>query len=117
MGALMDAQSLTEEELLATKYKNYAIGGQEQYMMTGRINEKHDLVYFPDMTQSEILVFKQGAYTIGNGTTQNDYSVVPEPNRHHNHILHAAFVDPNAPTNALPRKSVVCHLTIIMKET
>merc|ERR1712137_754979 len=111
-----DAQSLTEEELLATRYKNYTIGGKEQYMMTGCINEKHNLVYFPDMTQNEILVFKQGAYTVRKGIGQNDYNVFPEPDRQRNHVLHTAFIDPNSPTNALPRKSAVCHVTIVMKE-
>jgi len=55
--AVMDAQSITEEELHAAKFKNYAIGGQGQYHIS-QLKTKHRLVYFPDMTHDEILCFK-----------------------------------------------------------
>jgi len=114
--AMVDAQTIDEHELLATKMKNYAIGGQEQYMMHN-VNEKHQLVYFPDMTQSEILVFKQGAYIMEIGVGPAKYCVVPARDQHKNHILHTSIENPNAPVDALPRRSVVCAgVKVYMKE-
>jgi hypothetical protein len=115
--AVMDAQTIQEDELLATKMKNHAIGGQEQYMMH-RMDEKHRLVFFPDMMQNEILVFKQGEYIMRKDSARDEYTFAPAPGLHKNHILHTSIVDPTAPANAVPRRSVVCAaVAVIMKET
>merc|ERR1719471_806696 len=113
----MDAQTITEAELQEGKFKNVAIGGQEQYMMA-QPTEKHRLVYFPDMLQSEILVFKQGAYVAELGSSAGQCSVTPAEGLQANYIFHTAFVDPTAPKDALPRKGVVCAaVLIVMPET
>lgn len=115
--AVLDAQSISEQELHAAKFKNYAIGGQEQYHL-GKLQEGHRLVYFPDMAQSEILVFKQGAYVVEPGPVDGEYRATPAADAHTNFVFHTSFVDPTAPKDALARKSVVCAgVLIIMPET
>merc|ERR1712226_1286891 len=42
---VMDTQSVAEEEMGQTRFKNYAIGGQEQHMMW-QVKDQHKLVYF-----------------------------------------------------------------------
>jgi len=116
---VLDAQTVTEEELRAAKFKNYAIGGQEQYHIA-QPKDQHRLVYFPDMVQSEILCFKQGAYDVcaTPGAAAGQYAVTPAPEPHTNHIFHTSFADPMAPSDALPRKSVVCAgVLVVMPET
>jgi len=114
--AVLDGQTVSEDEVAQTKFKNYAIGGQEQHRL-GSVSQKHKLVYFPEMTQDEILVFKQGAYIIRKVVGDDSFDVLPAPNQHSNYIFHTGFTDPTAPNDALPRKSVVCAgVQIIMKE-
>uniref|UniRef100_A0A7S0AAL5 Uncharacterized protein n=1 Tax=Pyrodinium bahamense TaxID=73915 RepID=A0A7S0AAL5_9DINO len=112
--AVVDAQTVTEDELHAAKFKNYAIGGQEQYHLA--VKESHRLVYFPDMAQSEILVFKQGEYEVRRvAEGQHSVTAAAEPQR--SFIFHTAIVDPAAPKDAPPRKSIVCAgVKIIMPE-
>jgi hypothetical protein len=112
---VMDTQSVTEEEMAQTKFKNYAIGGQEQHMIW-RVKDQHKLVYFPDMTHDEILVFKQGEYKLRRNSC-SDYDFVPAANSHLNQVFHTAFSDASAPKNAVPRRSIVCAgVQIIMRE-
>ena len=61
--AVVNAQTISDEELQASKFTNYKMGGLEQYHLT-RLSSKQRLVYFPDMQNSEILGFKQGAYDV-----------------------------------------------------
>jgi len=113
--AVVDAQTVTEAELHAAKFKNVAIGGQEQYHMKVK---NHRLVYFPDMAQSEILVFKQGAYDVEQGAAEGQYSVTPASELQKNFIFHTSINDPRAPKDVPRRKAVVCAAVIIvMPET
>merc|ERR1719446_791011 len=113
---VMDTQSVAEEEMAQTKFKNYAIGGQEQHMMW-KLKEQHKLVYFPDMTHDEILVFKQGEYKLRRDSPCSDYDVVPAADLHLHQVFHTAFSDASAPKDALPRRSIVCAaVQIIMQE-
>merc|ERR1712054_192217 len=77
---MIDTQSVTEEEMAATKFKNYAIG-QEQHMMW-KLKDEHKLVYFPDMTHEEILVFKQGEYHLRRASPSSEYDVLPASDSH-----------------------------------
>merc|ERR1712194_150225 len=104
-----------EDELLIAHWRNPALAGRAQYRMPA-VKATQQLVYFPDMTSSEILVFKQGEYEVGVNEGSNVYNVAPASSSHMHHILHASFVDPHAPVNARPRKSAVCHVTVIMKQ-
>ena len=84
------------------------MGGLEQYHLT-RLSSKQRLVYFPDMDNSEILVFKQGAYDVSEGQ-----AVTPLPEPHKHHILHTAFLDPTAPRSAVPRKAICCPGVLVV---
>merc|ERR1719446_836861 len=113
---VMDTQSVAEEEMAQTKFKNYAIGGQEQHMMW-RVKDHHKLVYFPDMTHDELLVFKQGEYRLRRDGPCSEYDVVPAADLHSNQVFHTAFSDASAPKDAVPRRSIVCAgVSIIMHE-
>merc|ERR1712226_1247880 len=81
---MLDAETVSEEEMEQTKFKNYAIGGQEQHMMW-RVKDEHQFVYFPKMTQNEILVFKQGEYNLRK--VGNAFDVIPAFERRTNHIF------------------------------
>lgn len=99
-----------------TKFKNYAIGGQEQHMMW-RVKDHHKLVYFPDMTHEEILVFKQGEYKLRRDSPRSAYEVTAAADTHLNRVFHTAFSDVSAPKDAMPRRSIVCAgVSIIMQE-
>jgi hypothetical protein len=117
---VLDAETMSEEELAQTKFKNYAIGGQEQHMLW-RLKDQHRLVYFPNMTHDEILVFKQGEYhlrSLAGECASVTYDVVPVAERRRSYIFHTAFADPTAPRDALPRRSIVCPaVMIIMRES
>lgn len=113
---VMDTQSVAEEEMAQTKFKNYAIGGQEQHMMW-RVKDHHKLVYFPDMTHDEILVFKQGEYRLRRDSPSSEYEVAASADSHLNRVFHTAFSDASAPKDAVPRRSIVCAgVSIIMQE-
>lgn len=113
---VLDTQSVAEEEMAQTKFKNYAIGGQEQHMIW-RLKDQHKLVYFPDMTHDEILVFKQGEYKLRRDSPCTEYDVVPAADLHLNQVFHTAFSDASAPKDAVPRRSIVCAgVQIIMQE-
>jgi hypothetical protein len=113
---VMDTQSVSEEEMAQTKFKNYAIGGQEQHMMW-RVKDQHRLVYFPDMTHDEILVFKQGEYKLRRDSPCSEYDFVPAANSHLHQVFHTAFSDASAPNDAVPRRSIVCAgVQIFMQE-
>jgi hypothetical protein len=113
---VMDTQSVPEEEMAQTKFKNYAIGGQEQHMMW-RVKDHHKLVYFPDMTHEEILVFKQGEYKLRRDSPSSEYEVTAAADAHLNRVFHTAFSDKSAPEDAVPRRSIVCAaVSIIMQE-
>jgi hypothetical protein len=114
--AVLDTQSVAEEEMAQTKFKNYAIGGQEQHMMW-KLKDQHKLVYFPDMTHDEILVFKQGEYKLRKDSPGSEYDVVPAADLHSNQVFHTAFSDASAPADAVPRRSIVCAgVQIYMRE-
>lgn len=114
---MLDAETVSEEEMAQTKFKNYMIGGQEQHMLW-RLKDQHQLVYFPDMTHNEILVFKQGEYHLRSPAGEGKYDVVPVAGQRRNHIFHTAFGDPTAPKDALPRRSIVCPaVMIVMRES
>jgi hypothetical protein len=113
---VMDTQCVAEEEMAQTKFKNYAIGGQEQHMMW-KIKDHHKLVYFPDMTHDEILVFKQGEYRLRRASPASEYEVAVPADEHLNRVFHTAFSDASAPKDAVPRRSIVCAgVSIIMQE-
>lgn len=113
--ALMDAQTMTEEELHAAKFKS---GGRPEGYHISQLKDGHQLVYFPDMVQSEILLFKQGAYDIKQGAGQDEYRVTPAAEKHKNFIFHTSFADSTAPQGVLPRKAVACAgVVVIMAET
>lgn len=103
----LDTQSVTEEELAQTKFKNYAIGGQEQHMMW-KLKEQHKLVYFPDMTHDEIVLFKQGEYKLRRASPRSEYDVLPAADQHLHQVFHTAFSDASAPKDAAPRRAIVC---------
>jgi len=111
--AVVNAQTISDEELQASKFTNYKMGGLEQYHLT-HLSSNHRLIYFPHMESSEILVFKQGAYDVSQSKT-----VVPLPEPHKHHILHTAFLDPTAPRSAIPRKAICCPgvLVVLKQET
>ena len=104
--AVVDAESVSEEELRSSKFVNYKMGGQEQYHLS-RLRPSHRLIYFPHMDSKEILVFKQGAYDVF------EQSVTPVKELHRHHILHTAFLDPTAPKDAVPRKAIACNQVLI----
>jgi len=113
---VMDTQCVAEEEMAQTKFKNYAIGGQEQHMMW-RLKDHHKLVYFPDMTHDEILVFKQGEYRLRRDSPASEYEVAVPADEHLNRVFHTAFSDASAPEDVVPRRSIVCAgVSIIMQE-
>lgn len=105
--AVVNAQTISDEELQASKFTNYKMGGLEQYHLT-RLSSKQRLVYFPDMQNSEILVFKQGAYDV------SEANVTPLAEPHKHHILHTAFLDPTAPRGAIPRKAICCPGVLVV---
>lgn len=109
--AVVNAQTISDEELQASKFTNYKMGGLEQYHLT-HLSSNHRLIYFPHMESSEILVFKQGAYDVSQSKT-----VVPLPEPHKHHILHTAFLDPTAPRSAIPRKAICCPgVLVVLKQ-
>merc|ERR1712039_380968 len=114
--AVMDAQTLTEHELLEAHWRNPALGGRAQYHMPS-VSSKQQLVYFPDMTSNEVLVFKQGEYNVSMSEGADSFRVAPASCSHMHHILHTSFLDPHAPLNLKARKSAVCHVTVIMKQS
>ena len=105
--AVVNAQSISDDELQASKFKNYKMGGLEQYHLT-HLSDNHRLVYFPNMESSEILVFKQGAYDVDT----NMVTPLAEPHKHH--ILHTAFLDPTAPKGTVPRKAIACPGVLVV---
>eukprot|EP00438_Fugacium_kawagutii_P029244 Skav229579 [mRNA] locus=scaffold568:844656:845797:+ [translate_table: standard] len=108
--AVVDAQTISDDELQASKFTNYKMGALEQYHLT-HLSSKHRLVYFPNMESSEILVFKQGAYDV------SDQAVTPLAEAHKHHILHTAFLDPTAPRGTVPRKAICCPgVFVVLKQ-
>jgi len=82
-----------------------------------RLKDQHRLVYFPDMTHDEILVFKQGEYKLRRASPGSEYDVVPAADVHLNQVFHTAFSDASAPQDAVPRRSIVCAgVQIFMQE-
>lgn len=116
--AMMDSQTVTQEEFAASQFNNVFIGGHQQHRLA-KVHAYHRLIYFPEMTQSEILAFKQGAYFIKRSSAgEGNYDVSPAARPQKNHILHTSFVDPTAPKDAVPRKSIVCAgVMVVMPET
>ena len=106
--AVVNAQSISDDELQASKFKNYKMGGLEQYHLT-HLSDNQRLVYFPNMESSEILVFKQGAYDVSD---TNIVTPLAEPHKHH--ILHTAFLDPTAPRGTVPRKAIACPGVLVV---
>lgn len=109
--AVVNAQSISDDELQASKFKNYKMGGLEQYHLT-HLSDNQRLVYFPNMESSEILVFKQGAYDVSD---TNIVTPLAEPHKHH--ILHTAFLDPTAPRGTVPRKAIACPGVLVVLKT
>lgn len=109
--AVVDAQTISDDELQASKFTNYKMGALEQYHLT-HLSSKHRLVYFPNMESTEILVFKQGAYDVSDLNT-----VTPLAEAHKHHILHTAFLDPTAPRSTVPRKAICCPgVFVVLKQ-
>jgi hypothetical protein len=85
--ALCDARSISFDDLIATDLKYRDRIGEIYYM---RYNSAHRWFYAPRMTRDEVLMFRcydsqeQGA----------------------RFVSHAAFADPTAPADALPRESI-----------
>lgn len=110
--AVLDGQTVTEAELHAAKFTNVFIGGTQQYHLN--VKEGHRLVYFPDMAQDELLVFKQGAYDVERGAEEGQYSVTPAPEPQRHFIFHSSIRDPTAPKDDPPRKAVVCAAVLVI---
>ncbi|CAJ1339006.1 unnamed protein product [Effrenium voratum] len=119
--AVVNAQTVSDEELRAAKFKNYAMGGLQQYHMT-HLEPQHRLVYFPHMQDKEILAFKQGSYEVSPALDHTqvpctECMVTPQAEVHASHVLHTSFLDPTAPSDAVPRKAIACEgILVFMHE-
>lgn len=116
---VVNGQSVTKEEMDSTKFRNPVLPGRQEQHRLVKIETKHELVYFPDMVQSEILVFKQGEFVVRTADGgDRGLSVCPSPDQNKHGIFHSSIFDPTAPKDAVPRRSLACAgVLVIMAES
>jgi hypothetical protein len=85
--ALCDARSIAFDDLIATDLRYRDRLGEIYYM---RYNPAHRWFYAPRMSRDEVLVFR--CYDSEEGSAR--------------FVSHAAFADPTAPPDVLPRESI-----------
>lgn len=96
--ALIDAASVESHDLAKYCYGGYGDDGAETSI---KYNPAHRIYYCPRMQTSELVLFKQ---------------LDTRPNRAST-CLHASFVDPTAPADALGRRSIEVRLMCVFPKT
>lgn len=103
--ACIDSQTVGKDELRVFKI-HYTDRVGENYFAcpSSSSNDKqHSWCYYPDMTMEEALLIKQwdSRGDIADGSERSTFSI------------HSAFLDPTAPKNAPPRKSIEVRCIVI----
>ena len=103
--ACIDAQSVDEKQLRVFRI-HYADRVGENYFAcpASPSNDKqHSWYYYPEMTMEEALLIKQW-------DSSGDFA---DGSEHSTFAIHSAFLDPTAPENAPPRKSIEVRCIVI----
>jgi len=83
------------------------IKGKQTDQMALKYNSQHQWYYYPNMTDDEVLVFKQ--FEIWKDDPMNKRETMPVRG-----AFHTAFEDPNTPEGCPPRKSTECRVQVFV---
>lgn len=106
--ALLDPNTVKLEELVPSALFNYTKTGRPTSFSSLKYSEDHQWYYYPEMTNEEVLVFKQFQ-------SMKDVDHDPENPAPLKTVFHTAVDDPNTPKGAEPRKSCEFRVRVYYK--
>jgi len=107
--AVLDPNSVNAGDPVFTSldYASIGIGEGLSSQMTIRANPEHKWYYYPEMTNDEVLIFKQFEWFKGDSVERSEVS----PSRS---VFHTAFVHPDTPAECPPRNSTEYRVMVFV---
>lgn len=100
---VLDCNSLEKEDIVKTKLFGFSTTGNAMPQLTLKYNETQRWCYYPDMTNDEVLVFKQLYYKKS------------DPNGAYKSCFHSAFADPREGWSGPSRQSTEHRVRLFIK--